>query len=99
MSGVCKYSTTGLVYLASEFGNPNGLAEGVVPVGDICNEILRMYIVPVDSHAIELDISFNTRSTGCGLGKRTVQPLHALKKFLIQTLPFGFEEVAGDINW
>lgn len=41
-------------YLASVFGNHDGLIEAVVPLLDVSNEIRRFNIVPVKSNEIKL---------------------------------------------
>jgi hypothetical protein len=45
-------------YMASELCRPNGEAEGVVEIGDVADEILGFEAIPMNRHAIELDIKY-----------------------------------------
>jgi hypothetical protein len=84
-------------YMASELCRPNGEAEGVVEIGDVADEILGFEAIPMNRHAIELDIKYQRQVAMVWKGIKilTWQPEHALKKSFIQVLPDGAEVTAG----
>ena len=42
-------------YLASEFGDPDGQTEGIVPQINVGDELVRGGVIPVDSDPVKLE--------------------------------------------
>lgn len=85
--------------LAGKLSGVDREVVGVVPVLDVFDETFGSNVVIVNGNSLELQRMSITNRLPCESRSLTVQPpLQAFMKLLIQTLPLGLDDVAGEMR-